>query len=122
MVRENQSAAREIAERVMLTVCTDGPFDFRKRDAAIVAIDKVISDLCDEAAKSAHKPAPDWQTRVVEEYQEVGRKVENLLNFICSEHFRALDKCDQFLLREQRAAMEKYESVLAARIARFGKN
>lgn len=63
-------------------------------------------------------PAPH-QLRVLNEYAELGVKVEALANFICTPGYTALPEEDKELLRKQYHHMFEYHLILRDRIARF---
>lgn len=62
------------------------------------------------------------QQRVVDEHEELDAKLEKLHVFIeDSSIFKSLDKMDQRLLVDQRAAMTVYRDILRRRIERFNR-
>ena len=61
----------------------------------------------------------DRQERIMRERADLSTKLTDLSSFIQGPVFVALEKEDQSLLREQRAAMIKYWAILASRIRRF---
>ena len=61
----------------------------------------------------------DWQKRVVVEQEELGKKLLSLKNYINLEEFKSLSSREQFLLIEQRRAMNMYNEVLKQRISEF---
>ncbi|MGL5654126.1 MAG: crAss001_48 related protein [Vibrio sp.] len=61
----------------------------------------------------------DWQKRVIEERVELGAKIINLIAFINSDKFNAIDDENQKLLRDQRDVMVKYLAILDKRIIKF---
>lgn len=61
----------------------------------------------------------DWQKRVLEEHAELSDKVIKLSDFINSDAFDAVDAENQDLLRQQRAAMVSYMTILSKRVSMF---
>lgn len=62
------------------------------------------------------------ELRVVEEQDELRGRLDRLANFIGTDPFKALEKEDQMLLREQFATMTALDVILGRRIDRFAIN
>ncbi len=60
-----------------------------------------------------------WQLRVIAEKTELDTKLEALDRYLEGTHFRTIAISDQVLLKNQRAAMKRYQLILAGRIDRF---
>lgn len=60
-----------------------------------------------------------YQERVIEEKQELDKKIEKLVLFINSDKFLSLSREDAALLLDQQIAMTTYSQILKERIARF---
>lgn len=61
----------------------------------------------------------DWQTRVLDEKNELDTRISKLTSFMLTEAFLVLSRAEQELLTEQRQHMLGYSTVLGVRIARF---
>ena len=60
----------------------------------------------------------EWKTRLKDEYKQLAEKRENLLFFIGTDDFRALDACEQEALKSQHDVMYSYQRILQRRIDR----
>ena len=63
-----------------------------------------------------------WQERVIEEKNELDKKLESLQGFLTSLLFKHLSKDDQIILEDQELFMRRYSGTLAKRIERFNAN
>lgn len=63
---------------------------------------------------------PDYQQRVLEENQQLEDRIKKLTYYLSTQQFQLLDERDQQLLSDQLDAMLEYQSILIARIVRFG--
>lgn len=59
----------------------------------------------------------DWQQRVVDEYAELGGRLERLRKFELGEQWRRISPQEQDRLKRQFTHMERYYAVLGERIA-----
>lgn len=60
-----------------------------------------------------------YQQRVVDEREELDTRLGNLMVFIKTPGFHALDGADRALLKEQAEVMAEYSRILTKRIGRF---
>lgn len=61
-----------------------------------------------------------YQSRVIEEKQELDFKLTKIHAFISSQQFQAVNQAEQERLKRQFQAMSTYSQVLGERIAAFG--
>lgn len=61
-----------------------------------------------------------YQQRVVEEHDELAKKVGNLTTFVNSDRFLSVDQAEQKRLIEQLGVMTQYLGILVERIGAFG--
>jgi len=64
----------------------------------------------------------EYQSRVVEEYHDLGNKIDRLGEFIEGDLFQLLDYQNRTLLLDQSDAMIKYLDILNKRIELFKKD
>lgn len=64
-------------------------------------------------------PYAPWQQRVIEEKQELDKKLKALQEFIGGKQFASLDDVNRGLLLSQREWMFRYSDVLEQRINLF---
>lgn len=60
-----------------------------------------------------------WQQRVIDEKNELIRKVKRLNKFILTDDFEELSAAEKELLRRQHKLMMEYKLILNERIKRF---
>ena len=63
----------------------------------------------------------DFQQRVIDERAELVKKLDKLSEFLKDDVFKHLPEFQRELLTRQHVVMQEYASVLAQRIAHFGK-
>lgn len=68
----------------------------------------------------ATKELPDWQQRLIHEYDDLKVKVNGLINFIGSVPYQGLDVNHQILLKTQLLHMRGYLATLGYRIDLIG--
>lgn len=61
----------------------------------------------------------EWQQRLLDEKDDLSKKVTRLIDYMMSEHFLTLPKEERHLLSEQLIHMMQYRSVLSERIQRL---
>lgn len=59
------------------------------------------------------------QQRMLDERDELGKKLRDLNNFLGSDRFNAMGADEQCLMRMQHSAMLQYHSILHQRILKF---
>ena len=62
---------------------------------------------------------PDYQKRVIEEKEQLDRKLKNLMAFIRGPVFPTIKPTEQERLKRQSYLMDQYSGVLAERISEF---
>lgn len=78
--------------------------------------DTTLKDAVDELARNTQVELPDWQKRMLDEYNELNEKINNLEVFIHTTKFYQLSLLERTLLEKQFDTMQEYLEYLGYRL------